>query len=196
MLALIRNSTNKIVEAEVISNLSKSVVEATDDVWLEFQRGLILKVQSTGNSSESFPEHLHWRWSQNARSYEGRSGYEFLAVRCEERIQGMMLLDYTRIGRLPKQASLPLVYVDYLSAAPWNLHLLENSPEFRGVGRLLITIAEAKSRELGFQGRLGLHSLPQAEGFYRRLPGMVDLGSDSQYYGLSYFEGEQETEEK
>ena len=36
-------------------------------------------------------------------------------------------------------------------------------------------------------GRIGLHSLPQAEKFYRRW-GMVDLGPDKLYEDLHYFE--------
>jgi hypothetical protein len=43
------------------------------------------------------------------------------------------------------------------------------------------------SRLAGMEGRCGLHSLSQAEGFYRRI-GMQDLGLDAGYDGLRYFE--------
>ncbi|MDE2362149.1 MAG: hypothetical protein KGM42_05675 [Hyphomicrobiales bacterium] len=55
------------------------------------------------------------------------------------------------------------------------------------VALALLTGAVARSREAGFKGRLGLHSLPQADSFYRRI-GMIDLGLDSAYQNLRYFE--------
>lgn len=39
---------------------------------------------------------------------------------------------------------------------------------------------------MGFGGRIGLHSLPQAETFYRDW--MTDFGRDPQHQGLRYFE--------
>ena len=60
-------------------------------------------------------------------------------------------------------------------------------PKLRGVGSALLTAAVALSVEEGFKGRLALHSLPQADAFYRKI-GMTDLGSDAQYQNLRYFE--------
>jgi hypothetical protein len=39
-----------------------------------------------------------------------------------------------------------------------------------------------------FKGRIGLHSLPQANAFYANTCGMTDLGFDQDYEGLRYFE--------
>ena len=39
-----------------------------------------------------------------------------------------------------------------------------------------------------FQGRVGLHSLPQANGFYANTCGMTDLGPDPHHRELRYFE--------
>ena len=44
------------------------------------------------------------------------------------------------------------------------------------------------SENLEFHGRIGLHSLPQANGFYANTCGMTDLGTDPDYGGLRYFE--------
>ncbi len=60
-------------------------------------------------------------------------------------------------------------------------------PRLRGVGSALITAAVALSDDEGFKGRLGLHSLPQADAFYRKI-GMTDLGQDTAYQNLRYFE--------
>ena len=61
-------------------------------------------------------------------------------------------------------------------------------PRYRGVGSILIRVAIALSEDLGFRGRLGLHSLPQADGFYADTCNMVDLGVDRDYHNLRYFE--------
>ena len=52
---------------------------------------------------------------------------------------------------------------------------------------MLLLWARERSQELGYQGRVGLHALPEAEGFYRRI-GMPDYGSDPEKEGLVYFE--------
>src|SRR5271156_3290416 len=90
-------------------------------------------------------------------------------------------------GQSPSQAGKPLVYLDYLEVAPWNRPDFGPVPRLRGVGSALITAAVALSDEEGFKGRLGLHSLPQADAFYRKI-GMTDLGPDPAYQNLRYFE--------
>ena len=44
------------------------------------------------------------------------------------------------------------------------------------------------SENMEFSGRIGLHSLPQANSFYANTCGMTDLGADPAYEGLCYFE--------
>ncbi|MNL87813.1 hypothetical protein D3C87_2171780 [compost metagenome] len=51
-----------------------------------------------------------------------------------------------------------------------------------------MTEAIFHSNDEGFGGRIGLHSLPAAEKFYRTQWGMESLGPDPDYYGLTYFE--------
>lgn len=50
-----------------------------------------------------------------------------------------------------------------------------------------------KSREEGFEGRLGLHTLPQSQAFYAEVCGMEPLGVDADYQGLVYLEFAPET---
>ena len=40
----------------------------------------------------------------------------------------------------------------------------------------------------GYKGRVGLHSLPQSNGWYANVCGMADLGADAGYQNLRYFE--------
>jgi hypothetical protein len=81
----------------------------------------------------------------------------------------------------------PLLYVGFLESAPWNTRTLSNRPRFKAVGTTLMFAAVEISRENGWHGRLGLHSLPQAEEFYRRV-GMTRLRTDPEHEGLAYYE--------
>ena len=51
----------------------------------------------------------------------------------------------------------------------------------------MMTAAVELSLEEGFKGRVGLHSLPQAETFYEK-HGMIDLGPDAGVQNLRYYE--------
>lgn len=83
-----------------------------------------------------------------------------------------------------------LVYVEYLEAAPWNRRNIPNWNGLSGVGTVLIAAAIQLSVDEGNRGRIGLHSLPQADAFYRDKCSMTDLGPDSTYnpHPPRYFE--------
>jgi hypothetical protein len=103
--------------------------------------------------------------------------------------QAMMRVDtVTKTSRLEEAAGKHLVYVDYLEVAPWNQSFAGTPKKYRGAGRVMMTAAAALSVEMNFKGRVGLHSLPQSENFYRSM-GLVDFGPDQQVHGnLHYFE--------
>jgi hypothetical protein len=52
---------------------------------------------------------------------------------------------------------------------------------------MLIATAISHSHDLGSKGRLGLHSLPQSEPWYRDFAGFSDLGYDT-LKEMQYFE--------
>lgn len=89
--------------------------------------------------------------------------------------------------RETSQAGQDMVYVDYVETAPWNRDKVVPTPEFGGVGTNFVRVAIQLSRDEGFRGRIGLHSLPQSEPFYRRI-GMLDFGPDATKQNLTYFE--------
>jgi hypothetical protein len=80
-----------------------------------------------------------------------------------------------------------LVYVHSLATAPWNRISNPDSNGFRAVGGALLRFAKLRSEELNYGGLVGLHSLPGAEVFYRKM-GMIDGGFDSEKENLTYFE--------
>jgi hypothetical protein len=130
-------------------------------------------------------EHSHWDWRNKIESVE--IGHHMLvAIECEDEVQGIMA-----ITRLPRPAQLgqgSVIYVDYLESAPWNLKQSATIPQFIGVGTTLIAEAIRISVEMGLGGRVGLHSLPQAEGFYSQRCRMTRIGLDPTYHDLPYYE--------
>ncbi len=101
-----------------------------------------------------------------------------------------MIVNTIKRCRIQQHANKHLVYVEYLEAAPWNRRDIPNWTRFNGVGTVLIAAAIQLSIDEGNHGRIGLHSLPQADTFYRDKCGMTDLGLDSSYqpHPLRYFE--------
>ena len=134
-----------------------------------------------------WPQSWHWDWAQKTARVRGLLAFRGFSVVAQGETQGLAQVDLTKSGREPSQVGKPLVYLDYLEVAPWNRPELGAAPRLRGVGSALITAAVALSVDEGFKGRLGLHSLPQADTFYRKI-GMIDLGQDAAYQNLRYFE--------
>jgi len=129
---------------------------------------------------------ISWDWAYKLRLAVNDRRYEAYAIEWEELVQGVMLLE-TQWHRSWMSARSPLVYVEYLASAPWNRRPIEDPPYLAGVGRTLLLLARQRSVELGYGGRVGLHSLPRTEAFYH-LKNMADYGPDPDKDGLVYFE--------
>jgi hypothetical protein len=129
-----------------------------------------------------------WDWRRKLGFYEGNLAIRQFCLECAGEVQGLMLVDLTCRCRLDQQAGQHLVYVDYLAVAPWNRPRLTIPRVYSGIGPLMMATAASLSLEEGFHGRVGLHSLPQAESFYRDKCGMTDLGIDAHKENLVYFE--------
>ena len=67
-----------------------------------------------------------------------------------------------------------LIGIDALATAPWNRSSIQRPRDLEGVGSALLTFARERSNALGYQGRIGLYSLPGAVGFYEQ-QGMTRL---------------------
>jgi hypothetical protein len=147
----------------------------------------------TARLSESKEEDSHWDWYKKYQRYEKDPTYEMYSIECEKIAQGLMIIeiDFHRSRCDPVK---PIVYVDYLATAPWNRKSLQDPPRYRLVGSILLAYARIRSFELEYQGRLGLHSLPRAVGFYEKFifqdgaRGMENFGPDYDKQNLTYFE--------
>ena len=100
-------------------------------------------------------------------------------------------------AKLKADRGKPLLYIDFPEIAPWNwvVHEINHPGLFKTIGSQLSWRAILQSRDEGFKGRVGLHSLSSAEDFYRKC-GMVEVGYDAAKQNLMYFELTQEGAEK
>ena len=134
----------------------------------------------------SSEEDQYWNWKQKQRTYGNRLGAEAYTIECEQMTQGLMLIE-TLGHRSWLEPNRRIVYVHSLATAPWNRPSIQNPPWYRLSGTVLLLFARQRSEELGYKGGVGLHALPDAEDFYRRL-GMIDGGQDAEKDNLTYFE--------
>lgn len=104
-----------------------------------------------------------WEWDKILRESRSRaSPIECYALLTNDRLQGLVSLDTTGHATGEGRA----LIVDYVSSNPAN----RRGPDaVKDVGRVFIGFAVHRSKELGFEGRLWLESLSNAETFYDRI---------------------------
>lgn len=175
------------VDALLHERIDEAYAKRADDQWLAYIAAAEGKANALGQPF-SAPGNAHWRWHAKVSESAHLLSLPTLAIECQGNPQGLMLLRTDgHFARLREQEGKPLVYVCYLASAPWNLREISNKPLFNGIGTLLIRAAVQQSLELEFRGRIGLHSLPKAEGFYER-HGFDCLGVDTDKENLKYYE--------
>jgi hypothetical protein len=180
------------VEAILIDGVTLAEAQEADLLWMPAMDQLTQEAALKGIPPEEWPEHRDWRWTRLRQYAAGTS--RFLGIECRGEMQGMIWLHMDETGRLPGRQGSPLAYVERVAVAPWNyekfLMLLGRQPRFRGCGSVFIRAAIQASVESGGGGCIGLHSLPDAEGFYRDTCHMTDMGIDPDpvHEGLRYFE--------
>jgi hypothetical protein len=170
-IRLNRGADNENVEASIV-NLSNKHVEDFDNIWMELLR--------LHQQDDKF-------WDLELKLLMvSRQDYEGYAVEYNDQTEGILILE-TQLHGSQITRGKRLVYVSYVATAPWNREIIQRPPKLQGVGTALLLFAQNRSLELGYSGRVGLHSLPGYEKFYDNR-GMLDLGSDPDYENLVYFE--------
>ncbi len=175
------------VEAQLRDAIEQAQLDDWQSEWQPALQGVIQDLARRGVPMNQWPQSWHWNWAQKTVRVQGLLAFRGFSIVAHGVTQGLAQIDLTRSGRELTQVGKPIVYVDYLEVAPWNRPGLGVPPRLRGVGSALITAAVALSVEEDFKGRIGLHSLPQADSFYCKI-GMIDLGQDAAYQNLKYFE--------
>lgn len=184
---LLDGATGAAVEAELHDAIEQGHLDDWQAKWRPALLTVLQELINRGVPRSKWPQSSHWNWAKKTARVQGLLAFRGFSVVALGETQGLAQIDLTKASREPSQVGRPLVYLDYLEVAPWNRPDLGGAPKLRGVGSALITAAVALSVDEGFKGRLALHSLPQADAFYRKI-GMTDLGSDAQYQNLRYFE--------
>jgi hypothetical protein len=179
-----------LVDAILYEGISADNLQEYNDVWapkfleaLERARELLRQ----GKSVDHPVEDKHWDWSKKVLKTQGSLAHKHYVIECEDKTQGMMQLEMS-LHRSRIESGQHMVYIDYLSVAPWNRKTIETNPRFKLVGTVLLGQAIGTSDDEGFFGRIGLHSLPSAADWYRNIIGMKSFGMDSMYENLEYFE--------
>lgn len=184
---LTTGDTREPVEAELRDAIEEQQLIDWQTQWQPVQIENLRELARRGVPMAHWPQSWHWDWRQKRAGMANLLAYPGFSVVAQGVTQGLAQVDLTRSARAAQHQGKPLAYVDYLEVAPWNRSDLGNVPRLKGVGTALLTAAVALSMDEDFKGRLGLHSLPQADEFYRRL-GLIDLGPDAACQGLRYFE--------
>lgn len=174
--------------AEISDDISDEHVRLWRSTWVPFVTEAVSRFERQGKRRRDWPQDLHWRWDEKADWSRNIWALKRYALTSEGDLQGLLLLNLAKYSKLPSQKGRHVVYVEFVAAAPWNRPDMVEKRRFRGVGQALMRVAVEVSRHESFRGRVGLHSLPQACDFYRATCGMTDLGPDSSYDGLMYFE--------
>lgn len=184
---LLNRHTGKYEPARVIREVDQDNLADFEQHWrpiLEARRADFENSQAaaTGNVQDS-----HWDWVGKAKFARRAMGQETFAVECDGHTQGLMLIDLMHYALLDPHRGRELVYIELLASAPWNRYATVESPKYKGVGRILVAIAISLSVNEGFKGRIGLHSLPQSESWYRGEAGFTDVEFDH-LKNMRYFE--------
>jgi hypothetical protein len=170
-----------LIQAELYRDYPATQLDVVEARWAAAREESAARGEAGGLAPV---EHAHWDWRRKADSVEvGR--HMLVGVECAGEPQGIMA-----VVRLPRPARLGkghVIYVDYVESAPWNIRTSGALPRFLGVGSVLIAEAVHLGLEGRTGGRVGLHSLPQAEPFYDKC-GMSRMGPDPDYYDLTYYE--------
>lgn len=182
---LLERRTKADAAARVFRTLDQKNFDDFKTLWVPMLEEARRRFASWEEAAQVEAQDSHWEWVEKAIEAERIMGRDTFAVECAGVTQGLMLVDVA-FGRLPDQSGKELVYIELLATAPWNRPKLDPAARYKGVGRVLVGTAISLSVDLGFAGRIGLHSLPQSESWYRTV-GFTDVEFDSAKE-MRYFE--------
>lgn len=194
-IEIIDSVTGDFVDAELIDEITVEHFLETKRLWrpLILRATELLKQQGRHNV---IPDYASWDWTKK-EPYLHMLATRFFGITCRNALQGIVMMQTENVSgdcqsKLAEQRGKALLYVDYLQVAPWNIKILMEpigqKTEFRGIGTRLMEAAIQLSIDEGFKGRIGLHSLPSSESFYRDECGMTPVARDPKKQNLLWFE--------
>ena len=188
-VALLCLETRQFVDAELWDTINARNLADWESKWRPELCHLLDDLHYKGVEQTRWPQSRHWDWRAKIRALESCVDRQCFTIVCEDMTQAMMITDSAKRARIESQKNEHLVYIDFLESAPWNRNeIIDRPPRFAGCGSILVRAAIEYSKREEYKGRIGLHSLPQANNFYAGKVGMTDMGKDPDYQDLRYFE--------
>lgn len=184
---LLNRHTGEFETAQVVREIDDDNFTDFEQHWKPMLEQRRADFQNQQAAAEGNAQDSHWDWVGKAKDARRAMGQETFAVECDGHTQGLMLVDLTRFARLEPHKARELVYIELLASAPWNRHRTVAGPKYKGAGRILLGAAISLSAAEGFEGRIGLHSLPQSESWYHQEAGFTDVEFDH-LKKMRYFE--------
>jgi len=184
-------ATQQPLAAEVWDAITERQLVDFESHWKFSLATAMQRLRTAGIERKNWPQtqSSHWDWRRKVGAFSGLLSKPSFSVMCQGMTQGLMIVDLLGRCELATQKAKPLIYINFLENAPWNRKELDcGQARITGVGQLLIRAAIELSVNEGFAGRIGLHSLPQADSFYAKVCGMTDFGAGNSKEGLKYFE--------
>jgi len=187
-------SSGAFIDAELTDEVTMDHFIETQRDWRPLVVAATKSMVLRGVDPKLQPRHWHWNW-ENKEIQLKQFGVSFHGIEYAGQLQGVMKVDLAKYAaRIPTQTGEGLAYIDYLEVAPWNIREIASElgqeQRFGVVGVNLYAAAVLLSKEAGFEGRVGLHSLPhpKTEQFYQKTCRMLPLQRDKAKEDLLYLE--------
>jgi hypothetical protein len=176
----------KLVAARFHEEITCEQLAEAELQWKPYRENAAARLLLEGKSPKdvyTLIQHVHWDWIRKAQALrEGLLTVKVFGIEAENQWQGLVMVELaSHFAELAPDRGKPLVYVEFLESAPWNLREMCETPRFGLIGvRLMEAVARLSIQE-GFHGRVGLLALPQAELFYQdclmiHIEGMIKVG--------------------
>ena len=186
---MINDSKDTACDYMVVKGWDIGLAMQCNDEWGAFNLDIMGVIENSPPEQEkellgeSSLEDAHWNWLKKHQCYYGAQ-YDWFFFLVDEVPQGACLVYH------PKEAistNENIFYIEFLAVAPWNRPNIIAKQRFKGVGSKLLKHVMCYAEDsLGINKGFSLHSLPKAEGYYKKI-GMIRFPQKDKD-GLGYFE--------
>ena len=165
---------NKFIKATFHENVTPAQLTDAESQWKPFRDDAVERLITGGRTKKEvygLIQHSHWNWVNKAQALRaGLLSIKCVGIEVEGEWQGLAMVDLdSHYSEMNPDKGKPLVYVEFLESAPWNLREMCDYPRFKLIGTRLMEAIVKLSINEGFHGRVGLFALPRAEYFYEKL---------------------------
>jgi hypothetical protein len=123
-IQIIDAQTGAPVDAEIFDEVALAHFMETQAEWRPVILAAARALSQQPNQGFLIPRHFHWDWTRKEAELK-LLAVKFYGLACEGKLQGIMKVEtVAHACRLPEQQGKPLVYIDYVESAPWNIKKL------------------------------------------------------------------------